>query len=185
MKKIAFTVTLITLALLNFAQKTLIIQGDVCNVRKAPNTTAEIVGKVARFDRLKIIETSIEMEVNGNVDNWYKVALPNGKNGFVFGHFTSLKRQGKVTKTMVLNDIMWGDCFHLIFDDIDFGSAMNELEGVPTLEEDADRDEKLYVGRTFKVTYNELFSTQSEYCNPELEEKLITTPTIIAIELIR
>jgi Bacterial SH3 domain len=184
MKKFFFTIALLGLVMIHFSQTTLIIQGDVCNVRNAPNTTAEIVGKVKRFDNLKILETAAEMEVNGNLDNWYKVALPNGKSGFVFGHFTSLKRQGQITKVMELQDIMWGDCFHLILDDIDFGSAMNQLDGVPNLEEDADRDDKIFVGRKFKVTYNELFSIQHEFCNPDLKEFIVPTPTIISIELL-
>jgi hypothetical protein len=168
-----------------FAQTELIVQGEVVNVRKLADVSGELMAKVKRFDRLSIIEIGKEATINGVTDNWYKVKLETGKIGYVFGHFTSLKREGQITQTMTLNDVSWGDCFHLVFDDIDFGGAMNDL-GVywEQIEKDSYVDDKALVGTVFSVTYNSLFAKEYEYCNPDLPLKVVQTPTIVQIEKI-
>ncbi|MBM3452271.1 MAG: SH3 domain-containing protein [Bacteroidetes bacterium] len=168
---------------LNFGQLKLNVQGDVVNVRKQPEVTSEVVIKVKRFDKLTVLEKGKEATVNGIIDNWYKIETEGGKIGFVFGHFTSWKREGKVTKPMTLSDVSWGDCFHLIFDGIDFGNAINDL-GIyeQEIENDSYADDKILVGTLFNVTYNSLFTVEYEYCNPESPAVVIQTPTIVRIE---
>lgn len=183
MKKILTLIFLVPF--LFFAQSELIVQGDVVNLRKIADVSGEVVTKVKRFDRLTIVETGKVATVNGIKDNWYKVKTETGKIGYVFGHFTSLKREGQITQVMTLNDVSWGDCFHLIFDDIDFGSAMNDL-GVywDQIEKDSYVDDKVMVGTVFNVTYNSLFTQEYEYCNPDSPLMVVQTPTIVQIEKI-
>ncbi len=183
MKNVFLLFILLGFGFMLHAQMT--IQGDVVNVRNAPNVSGSVVGKLKRFEQVRVLEKSSEATVNGITDYWYKIQFGNNQSGYVFGQFTSYKREGQITKTMVLNEIMWGDCFHLVFDDIDFGTGINNLEAIPDLESDADRDEKVYVGRKFLVTYNNLFATQYEMCNPELQSHLIQTPTIVRIEMVK
>lgn len=183
MKQLLLLFISLTLSCLLNAQMT--IQGDVVNVRNTPNVSGAVVGKLKRFEQVQVLEKSSEATVNGITDYWYKIKFGSNQTGYVFGQFTSLKREGQITKTMVLNEIMWGDCFHLVFDDVDFGTGINNLQAIPDLESDADRDEKVYVGRKFLVTYNNLFATQYEMCNPELEHHLVQTPTIVRIELVQ
>ena len=86
---------------------------------------------------------------------------------------------------MELIDISLGDCYHLIFDDIDFGNGINNLDGVPDLGMELDREEKIYTGKKFLVTYNNLFVMASENCSPEMDPVLIQTPTIVRIEMVK
>jgi hypothetical protein len=172
------------LPFLFFAQTELIVQGEVVNVRKLADVSGELVAKVKRFDRLTIVEIGKEATINGVTDNWYKVKLETGKIGYVFGHFTSLKREGQITQVMKLSEVSLGDCFHLIFDDIDFGNARNVLGNFEDIENDAERDEPIYIGSMFNVTYNNLYTLHSDACSPDFPLELIQTPTIVQIEKI-
>jgi hypothetical protein len=167
-----------------FAQSELIVQGEVVNVRKLADVSGEVVTKVKRFDRLTIVETGKEATVNGITDNWYKVKTETGKIGYVFGHFTSLKREGQITQTMTLNDVSWGDCFHLVFDDIDFGGGYYPFGfgNFNDILDDANRDEPIYIGKVFRVTYNNLFTQEYEYCNPDSPMNVVERASIIHIE---
>lgn len=168
--------------LLVSSQTKLIVQGDVVNVRKLADVNSEIVVKVKRFDALVGIEKANQATINGITDYWYKVQTPSGKLGYVFGHFTSWKKEGQITSIMTLNDVMFGDCFHIVFDEIDFGDGWNDLGKFDDIEEDAYNDEKVYVGMKFRVTYNTLYSKKSLGCSPEQPEELIETETIVNLE---
>jgi uncharacterized protein YgiM (DUF1202 family) len=161
------------------------IQGDVVNVRNAPNVSGAVVGKLKRFNEVRVLEKSSEATVNGITDYWYKIQFGNNQSGYVFGQFTSYKREGQITRTMELIDISLGDCYHLIFDDIDFGNGINNLDGVPDLGMELDREEKIYTGKKFLVTYNNLFVMASENCSPEMDPVLTQTPTIVRIEMVK
>jgi hypothetical protein len=166
------------------SQKELIVQSDKVNIRKSPNTSDEVTHKAKRFDRFIILEKIAESAINGITDNWYKIQIGNTKTGYIFGHFTSLKREGQVNKEMTLNDVSFSDCFHVIFDEIDFGDGQNEYNLYEDIIEDANRESKIYIGKKFMITYNDLFSLVSEYCNPDLPQKEILTPTILQIKMI-
>lgn len=167
-----------------FAQNELIVQGDVVNIRKSPSVQGEVVAKVKRFDRLKVLQTSSQDVIGGVSDNWYRVQTSTGKVGYVFGNFTSLKLEGQRTEDLYFTEIFFGDCFHIVFGDHDFGLANNSFGNYPDLIDEFDSGTQKYVGRKFRVTYNELFTMSSEACNPELPEELIKTETIVDLVLL-
>ncbi len=164
------------------SQTEITVQGDVVNLRKLDDVKSEVVVQVKRFDELSLMEKGKEATINGIIDNWYKVKTKAGKIGYIFGHFTSLKKKGQITSIMTLNNVILGDCFHLIFDEIDFGDGWNDLGKFDDIEEDAYNDKKVYVGMKFRVTYNTLYSKKSLGCSPEQPEELIETETIVNLE---
>ncbi len=164
------------------SQTQITVQGDVVNLRKLDDVKSEVVVQGKRFDELSLIEKGKEATINGIIDNWYKVKTKAGKIGYIFGHFTSLKKKGQITSIMTLNNVILGDCFHLIFDEIDFGDGRNQLGKYEGIIEDAYTDEKVYVGSKFRVTYNTLYSMKSMACSPNYPEELIETSTIIKLE---
>jgi hypothetical protein len=57
--------------------------------RSMPNTSAEELTKLQIGSILSELEQSPAKEkIGNNEDYWYKVALPNGKEGWIFGSFT-------------------------------------------------------------------------------------------------
>jgi len=168
-----------------FAQSnTLFVQGDVVNIRKAPNAQAEVVAKAKRLERLTVLQKSNQDVIGGITDFWYQVKTENGKVGFVFGNFTSLKMEGQKSEVLVLTDMFFGDCLHLAFGDHSFGLAYNNFGSVDDLIDDADSDAPKYVGKRFRVTYNDLYTMYYEACNPDLPGKLIKTETIVGLQLV-
>jgi hypothetical protein len=80
--------------------------------------------------------------------------------------------------------LSFGDCFHLLLGDIDFGLAYNNYGSVDDLTDDADSETPKYVGKKFRVTYNDLFTMYYEACNPDLPGELIKTATIVNLQLV-
>jgi uncharacterized protein YgiM (DUF1202 family) len=163
---------------------TLYVQGDVVNIRSAPNAQGAVVAKAKRLERLDVLQQSAQDIVGGVTDNWYQVRTPSGKTGYVFGNFTSLKREGQKTEILVLTEMFFGDCLHLVFGDHSFGLADNNFGQVDDLIDDADSDAPKYVGRKFRVTYNDLYTIHYEACNSDLPGELIKTETIVNLQLI-
>ena len=160
------------------------VQGDVVNIRNAPSAQGTVVAKVKRLERLTILQKSSQDVIGGVTDNWYQVKTQGGKTGYVFGNFTSLKREGQKTEILVLTEMFFGDCLHLVFSDHSFGLAYNNFGRFDDLIDDADSDKPKYVGRRFRVTYNDLFTMHYEACNSDLPGELIKTETIVNLELI-
>ncbi len=167
-----------------FAQTELIIQGDVVNIRKAPNVQGEVVAKAKRFERLTVLQKASQDFIGGVTDYWYRVQTSTGKVGYVFGNFTSLKLEGQRTEEMYLSEISMGDCFHIIFGDHDFGFGRNNYGVYSDFIDEIDTGIPKYAGKKFRVTYNDLFSMASEACNPDLPEELIKTETIVNLILL-
>lgn len=182
MKNYLFLLFLLPISI--FAQTELIIQGDVVNIRKAPNVQGEVVTKVKRFEHLSVLQKASQDFIGGVTDYWYRVQTSTGKVGYVFGNFTSLKLEGQRTEDIYLSEISMGDCFHIIFGDHDFGFGYNNYGAYSDFIDEFDSGIPKYVGKKFRVTYNELFSMCSEACNPELPEKLIKTETIVNLILL-
>jgi hypothetical protein len=180
MKHYLFLLFLLPISI--FAQTELIIQGDVVNIRKAPNVQGEVVAKVKRFEHLTVLQKASQDFIGGVTDYWYRVQTSTGKVGYVFGNFTSLKLEGQRTEDIYLSEISMGDCFHIIFGNHDFG--YNNYGAYSDFIDEFDSGIPKYVGKKFRVTYNELFSMCSEACNPELPEKLIKTETIVNLILL-
>lgn len=83
-----------------FCQDVLIYTlGDEVNIRSNPSSTATIVTKVEKFTDFNVIEKGPKESIKGNTDYWYKVKNSEYE-GWVFGHYTSLKQAGR--KTLVL-----------------------------------------------------------------------------------
>ena len=182
MKHYLFLLFLLPISI--FAQTELIIQGDVVNIRKSPNVQGEVVAKAKRFERLTVLQKASQDFIGGVTDYWYRVQTASGKVGYVFGNFTSLKLEGQRTEDMYLSEISMGDCFHIIFGNHDFGFGYNNYGAYSDFIDEFDSGIPKYVGKKFRVTYNELFSMCSEACNPELPEKLIKTETIVNLILL-
>lgn len=93
MKSGFITALLLFCFLLNTAQtNTLVIQGDMVNIRKTADVKGEVVTKAKQSDVLAIIQKDKLDNVNGIQDYWYKVKVGTYE-GYVFGHFTSLKME--------------------------------------------------------------------------------------------
>jgi hypothetical protein len=182
MKKLFLFLFLLPISI--FAQTELIIQGDVVNIRKSPNVQGEVVVKAKRFERLSVLQKASQDFIGGVTDYWYRVQTASGKVGYVFGNFTSLKMEGQKTEVLVLTDMFFGDCLHLAFGDHSFGLAYNNFGSVDDLIDDADSDSPKYVGKKFRVTYNDLFTMYYEACNGDLPGKLIKTETIVNLQLV-
>jgi hypothetical protein len=166
------------------AQSVLIIQGDVVNIRKAPNVQGEVVTKAKRFERLTVLQKASQDFIGGVSDYWYRVQTSAGKVGYVFGNFTSLKLEGQRTEDLYLTEISMGDCFHLIFGEQDFGLAYNSFGAYSDLIDEFDSGIPKYVGKKFRVTYNDLFTMTSAACSPEQPEELTKTETIVNLLLL-
>jgi hypothetical protein len=182
MKKLLLFLFLLPISII--AQTELIIQGDVVNIRKVPNVQGEVVAKAKRFERLTVLQHASQDLIGGVTDYWYRVQTSAGKVGYVFGSFTSLKLEGQRTEDLYFTEISFGDCFHVIFGDHDFGMARNSFGVYSDLIDEYDSGIPKYVGKKFRVTYNELFTMASEACNPELPEELVKTETIVNLILL-
>ncbi|MFM7770459.1 MAG: SH3 domain-containing protein [Bacteroidota bacterium] len=182
MKNILILLSLFLSPFFILAQGTLTVQGDVVNVRKSANVNAEVVFKAKRFDELIVLEKGPKATVGGYTDNWYKVRSNNGKIGYTFGHFTSLKREGQITEFLTFTEAYMGDCLHLIFEHVDFGFGINNMSNAPNLEVDVDNEHPVYIGKQFKVTYNRLYAMHPENCTPDMPSELVTVPTIVDIK---
>lgn len=97
--------------------KELLITGDRVNVRAAPRLDAKVVTQVDIQNGYAQLEVSDFFETIGEkTDFWYKIDLGEGKNGWVFGAFTTAAlSQHERTDRLVFEDIAFGDYFHLVF----------------------------------------------------------------------
>lgn len=182
--KTIITVAVLFLALLTTAQtNTLIIQGDVVNIRKSADVKAEVVTKAKQFDKLEVIKKDKLATVGGKKDYWYKV-IANGIEGYVFGHFTSLKLEGQKTDTLIFRNVDIGDCFHVFFSDLDFGAGENNY-GDFNLILDVDTPNLEYINKKFKVVYNNLAAKTQEMCNPDYPVVVTQELTIVSLSLVK
>jgi len=183
MKK--FIVFLFLVPVCVFGQlNTCYVQGDVVNIRKAPNVQGEVVAKAKRFESLTVLQKASQDFIGGVTDYWYRVQTSSGKVGYVFGNFTSLKIEGQRTEDIYLSEISMGDCFHIILGDHDFGLGYNNFGAYSDFIDEFDSGIPKYVGKKFRVTYNELFCMSSIACSPEQPEELTKTETIVNLVLL-
>lgn len=69
--------------------KSRIITASNVKVRLSPNTSGEEVAKLSLGTIVEAREPSLAKEkIAGKEDYWYRVSLPDGKDGWVFGGFT-------------------------------------------------------------------------------------------------
>lgn len=100
-----FCVCLLVLVSNMYCQEILLYTlGDNVNIRSTPSTSATVVTKVEKFTEFIVEEVGKKETINGNTDYWYKVKF-NEIEGWIFGHFTSLRQEGR--KTLILKYIAY------------------------------------------------------------------------------
>lgn len=173
MKKII--TLLLTLIFSNINAITLFINEESVSIRKSPSMDSEILEIGKLFDQYEIISQSkVDSIIEKKYwfkDNWYFIKTKNGKTGYIFGHFTSLKKDGQLSYIMKLEELNWEDGqFHFIFtENTDFGKGRNELGRYGSLIiEDSHRKNPYLIGRKFDITFNYLKSE----VNSEVKEVL-------------
>ncbi|MBI5206377.1 MAG: SH3 domain-containing protein [Candidatus Firestonebacteria bacterium] len=67
------------------------------HVRKDFGLGGEIVGKVFKDDEFKVLsKTAKELEVEGSKNYWYKIVLPDGTHGWIFGEFLEMETSAAI-----------------------------------------------------------------------------------------
>jgi hypothetical protein len=178
----------------NLLSNKMIIIANV-NVRTQPMVDSKAVTQLHLFDSVEILLKRKKLEtISKKRDYWYKISKDNKPLGWVFGAYTSLKLEGQKTSVFKFNDYSFGDLEHLIFTniktekEIDFGQGYNNLNEYNftsiNLKDEEYTGNKEYIGKKFKITFNNILS--NIFCDvPESYEGecILPTPTIIKIEL--
>lgn len=166
---------LLILITFNLSANTLFINEKSISIKKSPSLNSETIENAELFDEYEVINVSkLDSVKSSNVwfkDNWYVVKTKNNEIGYVFGHFTSLKKDGQLSYIMVLENLNWeGNVFHFIFTEYtDFGKGRNQLGRYGKfILEDSYRKKPYLIGRKFNITYNYLKSE----VNSKIEEVL-------------
>ena len=164
-----------------------VMQANV-NVRSDETINSEKIIMLNQFDEVEILSKGKEEIINGNRDYWYEIEVGADVKGYVFGHFTSLKEDGKTTKILTYQGCEMGDLFHLMFEGYDFGESNNNLMGYNLCLEDTINGEfttnELYYNSNFELSINQLITRK--YCNyPEdMNICIEKVPTIVGIKLL-
>jgi len=75
-----------------FSQGKIKVTASVLNVRNISSQGGTVVGTVRRGDILQVIDKSPqESEIDGLTNYWYKVAMPKGKTGWIFGGYLTFE----------------------------------------------------------------------------------------------
>ncbi len=167
----------------------MVMQKNV-NVRASESTSSEIVILLKQFDEVKVLRKGKKDLINNITDYWYKIAYEQGKTGYVFGAYTSLKLSGQKTIVVPFTECAMGDLFHLQFGEYNFGNGNNNLMGYELCITDPDSDfedetaNPIYIGKLFELVINELVN--KVYCDPPMSYDLCikNVPTIISIKLV-
>jgi len=68
------------------------VTDDGLRVRSVPNLEGKIITHLNKGTKVKILDRTVEkVEVQDMLNYWYKVELPDGKVGWVFGEFLSIE----------------------------------------------------------------------------------------------
>jgi hypothetical protein len=78
----------------------LIILGNIVNIREKPSTTAKVIFKLKQGDDCILLEKGKSENIGDKTDYWYKINF-NGKIGWVFGAYTSLNTPPEVFENKV------------------------------------------------------------------------------------
>lgn len=157
------------------------------NLRESESTSSKVVAKLKQLDKVKFISQGKNDVITGFTDNWYKVENENKKVGYVFGHFTSFKKEGQKKIIAKFTDCEMGDLYHILFDNgaYDFGEGNNNL-GKYELCTGDDMEvtgNPKFKNKKFELIINDLFARVC--CDPSCEEVCIQkVPTIIKIKLL-
>jgi len=178
MKTLIFLTFSLLFCTISWGQK-IVIQTNM-NVRSGESTDSKIVTKLKQFDELDFISRGKQDLIENHKDYWYKVRTENGKEGYVFGHYTSLKQEGQKRISRKFTDCYFGDFYHLEFEDMDFGYGINQMGGYELCIDDSPNPK--YLEKLFEITYNSLVA--KTYCDESMSEICVrNVPTIISIKL--
>lgn len=169
---------------LSAQDNTIIIQENM-NLRALESTTSQILDKLPQLSKVIMLSEGKSEVVNGISDQWYKVETDKNKIGFVFGHYTSLKKEGQRKVIATFTDCSMGDLYHLEFDNgtYDFGGAQNNLGKFELcIGDDMDvTGNPKYINKKFELIINNLVSRVC--CDPSCEEVCTeNVPTIVTIK---
>lgn len=168
----------------------LTIQGNGVNIRENPNINSKVVVKLNTTDECLVLAIGDKEKVDGKEDYWYKVKYKS-KIGWVFGAFTSIRQQGRITITAVFEDCDAGDMEHILFKDIegniiDFGGAPNNLDNYELCVVPEDDwvpiGNPKYVGKKFQITYLINYCLIIGY-EGNVDGEIIEWPTIVELKL--
>lgn len=108
MKRFLLLIALLLIRLTTFAQadQQWITSASGVRARSAPATTGEEVARLPIGTILRQLDSDQrEATVSGKKDFWYHVALPNSKDGWVFGSFLTRfdeKRKGEIYRALAV-----------------------------------------------------------------------------------
>jgi uncharacterized protein YgiM (DUF1202 family) len=72
--------------------RNIIIVGTNVNIRSGQGTNTEVVGQLNSGDECELLEKGRQENLGGKTDYWYRVQLPERRDGWVFGAFTALNQ---------------------------------------------------------------------------------------------
>ena len=86
-------------------------------MRSAPSTSAAVLKVFPAMAKFEIIEKGPLETINGKTDHWYKVKdwEGSGATGYMFGHFLSLRQEGRTTIILTYTNFEAGDYSHYFF----------------------------------------------------------------------
>ena len=168
-----------------FNSKILAIMQTNVNVRSGESLDSEKITMLSQFDEVEIISRGKEEFIDGKKDYWYKIQVGPDVSGYIFGHFTSLKQEGRLSQILEYQGSEFGDLFHILFGGIDFGDANNNFSGYNLFDENDFTPNEEFIGRKFEVLTNNLIARK--YCNyPENTDICIEEiPTIVSLKLLK
>ena len=167
-----------------FAQREdyLSIQAPIVNVRAQPSLTGAILKKAKRLDVFILTSRDKQETIDGVTDYWYKVKTETTP-GYVFGHLTSLKQQGRISETLTFEGCDMGDYPHISMGQHDFGLGENHLGKLDLCAVD-NNGESIYKGNQFRVVSNQVLT--HTYCGGgSMDLCDVIMDSIIEIELMK
>jgi len=171
-----------------------IVQNTVYLKNKASISSEKLV-LINQFEKVKILLKGKKEIISNQEDFWYKVKLQNKISEWIFGTDLNLKQTGQKTQIFEFVNYNFDDLEHIFFKNIenntkiDFGQGYNNLCGFNFNFENTEYEEYIgypkYIGKKFKITYNNLISDKLCAFPESYQGKcIIPTPSIIKIERI-
>jgi len=158
------------------------IQAPVVNVRAQPSLTGTILKKAKRLDVFILMSRDKQETIDGVTDYWYKVKTETTP-GYIFGHLTSQKQQGRVSETLTFTGCEMGDYPHISMGQHDFGLGENHMGKLDLCAVDKD-GKSIYEGTQFRVVSNQVLT--HTYCGGgSMDLCDVIMDSIIEIELMK
>ncbi|MGD1830257.1 MAG: BspA family leucine-rich repeat surface protein [Spirochaetaceae bacterium] len=75
----------------------MVINDDRVNIRKGPGLDSPVLTQLNRGDEIIPLEKDKQDQIGEWNDHWYKIQLPDGEIGYVYGPFISFRYDDKIT----------------------------------------------------------------------------------------